>query len=331
MTAARPRPFTLGATSERLAQYILGNMSFVTPVPYPEDVGHDLQCVLHVAVDGDRKLVHSGPAFTVQVKSRKTDLVYQKDHERKWIGEQFDPFLVCVVSRAKPSCEIYSTWNVLNGVLMHGTGKHPGKRNTISKTTKVVLKMGALEHDGQAGVAVPEPERAHPYGGWSMSGDGTLTIPLGPPILSLRPVDVTDIEKAKHWAGVLRGWIELDRANLVRVRNGMYWVYGPKHWETNQPAWSAGDLHNALYSNAVNFSPDDENPHHPTVVENFWHSAEALRRVLQHFHPNDQPLSAGQIAALQTVLTLFEPYRSTMAARLLSARDAEDAPQAQQP
>jgi hypothetical protein len=76
----------------------------------------------------------------------------------------------------------------------------------------------------------------------------------------------------------------------------MFWVYGPKHWETNQPAWSGGELHSALYSNAANFSPDDDNPHHPTVVENFWHSAEALRRVLQHFHPNKQLLSNQQIA-----------------------------------
>jgi hypothetical protein len=130
-------------------------MAFVTPVPYPEDVGHDLQCVLHVAVDGDKKLVHSGPAFTVQVKSRRTDLTYKKDHERKWIGEQFNPFFLCVVSRAKVSCEIYSTWNVLNGVLMHGTGKHPGKSQTPSKTTTVVLRPGVLEHDGQQGVEVP--------------------------------------------------------------------------------------------------------------------------------------------------------------------------------
>jgi hypothetical protein len=69
------------------------------------------------------------------------------------------------------------------------------------------------------------------------------------------------------------------------------------------PAWSAVNLHSALCSNGANFSSYDENPHHPTVVENFWHSAEALRRVLQRFTPHDQPLSGGSGRALRDVLT----------------------------
>jgi hypothetical protein len=323
MTAVRPRPFTQGATSERLAQYILGNMSFVTPVPYPEDIGHDFHCVLHVAVEGDNRLVHSGPAFTVQVKSRRDNLVYRSDYERKWIGEQADSFFVCVANRTMLNCDIYSTWNVLNGVLMHGTGMHPGQDDSPSKTKKIVLKFGALKNDDRAAAAADGHAR-HPYGGCSMSADGTLTIPLGPPVLSLKPHDVNETESAKTWANLLREWIELDRANITRVLNGMYWVYGPKHWETNRPAWSGGQLHSIIYSNRDNFRPDEQNLHRPTVVENFVQTAEALNRVLKRFDPRERPLTSEQTAALEIVLKLYGPYKGTMAGRLLAARGQAD-------
>jgi hypothetical protein len=150
-----------------------------------------------VAVEGDNKLVHSGPAFTVQVKSRRDNLVYRTDYERKWIGEQADSFFVCVANRTMLTCDIYSTWNVLNGVLIYGTGVHTGQEDSPSRTKKVVLKFGALNSDDRA-PEVADSHSRHPYGEYSMSADGALTIPLGPPVLSLKPDDVKDTENAKN-------------------------------------------------------------------------------------------------------------------------------------
>jgi hypothetical protein len=312
MTAARPKPFTQGATSERLAQYILGNLSFVTPVPYPEDVGHDFHCVLYIAPEGDNRLVHAGPAFAVQVKSNRKALEYTKDYERKWIGEQANPFFLCVVNRARLAFEIYSTWNVLNGVLYHGTGKHPGQDYSPSKTTKVVLRPGIL-----AGTHV-DRNSEHPYGEISLSDNGTLTIPLGPPVLSLNPEMVKEPGQARVWAKILGEWIDLDRANIIRVSNGMYWVYGPRYWETNKPAWSSGLVTERIYWNVNNFYEDAGYPYRPTVAENFVRSADALRRVVEQFDTQNGscPLSQSQRGVLDVVLQLYEPFMNTMANRL---------------
>jgi len=276
----------------------------VTPVLRQEDVGHDLQCVLHVPVEDDNKLIHAGPAFAVQVKSNHDDLVYEKDYERKWIGEQDNPFFVCVVNRAELTCEIYSTWNLLNGILKHGTGKHPGQKDSPSRTKKVVLKLGSLGSGAPA-----DRDTSYPYGGISFSGNGTLTIPLGPPILCLTPDRVKDLDSAKACAMVLKEWVDLDRANIVRVAMGMYWIRGPKRAETDRPAWSSGEVFEGIYSNINNLFPDADHPHRPTVVENFVASAYALKRVIEEFDRNElpRPLPSEHVNALENVLNLCAP------------------------
>jgi hypothetical protein len=241
MPGGRLRSFRLGDRNELIAEFVLSTFAFTTRVPRQEDVGHDLLCVLS-NLKGD--MFWAGPSFTVQVKSNCEPLIFEKDHEIAWLDGLDNPFLVVVVSRQDQRVEIYSTWVRLNGILRGGA-------------RRIVLVLG--NHDAQ-------------YEDVTTEEDGSeQRIPLGRPIISTTPTEVIDEKRAEELRLVLQDWVWLDRENIVRRHAGMYWVLGPKSYETNMHV-DPGKFGGFFYSNPQNLL---------TCQQNFGRTATALRVVLR--------------------------------------------------
>ena len=71
-----------GNSSEYIAQVVLNAVSFAAYVPRQEDVGHDFICHLS-EVRGS--MLWAGPSFTVQVKSSRDPIVFEREHELSWL------------------------------------------------------------------------------------------------------------------------------------------------------------------------------------------------------------------------------------------------------
>ena len=203
MPGARPYGFWVGDNAELFAQFVLSSFAFTTSILRQDDVGCDFYCVLS---EKEGNLLKAGPFFTVQVKNKDEDIVYEKEHEVAWIKRQENPFFICVADTDNMTVTLYSTWNRIISVLLGG----PPKR---------VLCFGPIDR------AYPNPsitEKEH-------------RIPLGDPILkvSLKEVLHADDDKKKELKGVLKRWIEIDRENIAYSQMGMYWVVGPPEYETN--------------------------------------------------------------------------------------------------
>lgn len=216
MPGLRSTNLRQGDHGERLAEFILGSFAFTTNVPRPEDIGHDFHCVLAERA-GSAKFLLMGPSFNVQVKSDHQPLRFDHEHEIDWIVKQENPFFLCVMTRETLTCEVYSTWNRVNGFLLYG----------------------------------PKPTLLQPGGEFALpfETDGVLHIPLGPPVVRLTAQDATDA-KVGWVAEVLRPWIQLDRLNIVNAEVGLHWAEGPLNWKTNE-APPSNDL-KRFYWNAKN-------------------------------------------------------------------------------
>lgn len=229
MPGGRLRTFRLGDRSELLVQHLLSGIAFTTPVPRQEDIGVDFLCSL-IAHTKDKGLLRAGPFFTVQAKSKGTDkITYAQPHERAWISQQENPMLVCVADRDTTSMDVYSTWNLLAGVLA-------GHRGT-KEPTKIVLRLG------QASAMWPPIHNLD---------DGTQEILLRHPIAHVTHDDIVNDERAKEIAAVLGAWIIYDRLNIVNSRAGLHWVFAPRSYETNKMPPLDGVLGMAGYWNPKN-------------------------------------------------------------------------------
>jgi hypothetical protein len=237
LAAVRP-----GDSAELLAEFILSTMAFCTRAPRQDDVGHDLFCVLY---ERDSQMLRAGPFFTVQVKTRHEPLIFAKDHEIAWIKNQENPFFLCVVNRERLEIELYSTWNMQNGFLLRGANR--------------ILLVPGRPDDNHQEVTTADDRSEQ-------------VVPLGRPILRASASEVMDEARAAELGAVLKGWVALDRENLVRKSAGMYWVAGPSHYETNRPLTDTPDLNVWFYWNPLNLAQCESN---------FGLVATALRLVLR--------------------------------------------------
>jgi hypothetical protein len=256
----------------------LSSMAFVTPVPRQEDVGHDLLCTL---AERDGRLIRAGPFFTVQVKSDREDLVFEKEHELDWIKNQENPFFLCIADRESLTIELYSTWNMLNGFL-------------AKKAPRVVLVPGGPNDecgkvDTQAG-----PEQV---------------IPLGKPVLRISVQDAMNKERAHDLSMILRDWVLIDRQNIVNRGAGMYWVVGPVSYDTNLSPMGSGQTRVAFYWNAKNLRE---------CLLNFGRATTALRLVLALGVERERlPDWAHRIEGVEQVLGAFSDYLEPLAKKSL--------------
>jgi len=288
MPGSRPAGFLFGASAERLAEFILGSFAFTTPVPYQVDIGHDFHCVLHRPA-ANRRMLRSGPAFSVQVKSTQGPVTYEAGDAATWLSDQESPLFLCIVNRPVLTCSIYSTWNMHNAHLLHGP-------------LRTVLEPNATI--GEFGL----PTRI----------EDTLHVPLGPPVLRLTPADVVDSSLAIGWAELLEPWILIDREIIVNRRAGMFWVMGPRRWTTNEPLpdpdsglqWMVG-----FYRNPKNL---------PRCVDNLLRSAVAVRRIIDSYQAEGHLLDhQPQTDALDRLLEVFDDDLDPLARHVLREREAE--------
>ncbi len=281
MPGARYKDFRLGDGSELLAEFILNSMAFTTRVPRQEDIGHDFFCVL---AEHDRKMIKAGPFFTVQVKRGHRNVVFEKDYEIEWIQKQENPFFVCIVNRDSHSVDIYSTWNMHNGFL----AKH---------ANKVILIPGGPNDTFQE--VQTEEDRSK------------QEMPLGKPILHIDVEDVMNENRVNEYAGIFREWVVMDRENVVNRHAGMYWIVGPKYWETNQSLSKTKEWMTAFYWNAQNLQK---------CQVNFGRSATALRLVTQWAYGLDGEKSqelTPEIESLEQVIKTHSKYLEPLAKQVL--------------
>lgn len=251
LAAVRP-----GDSAELLAEFILSTIAFCTRVPRQDDVGHDLFCVLY---ERDSLLLRAGPFFTVQVKTSHRPLIFSQDHQIAWIKNQENPFFLCVVNRERLEIELYSTWNMQNGFLFR-------------RANRIRLVPGRSDDNHQEVRTADDRSEQ--------------VVPLGKPILRTSASEVMDEARAAELGAVLKGWVALDRDNLVRNSAGMYWVVGPSHYETNRPLTDTPDRKVWFYWNPQNLAQCETN---------FGRVATALRLVIR------QILGAGGEATLEHI------------------------------
>jgi len=217
-------------------------MAFTTRIPRQEDVGHDLFCVL---AERAGNLLTAGPFFTVQVKSKREEVIYDKEYEVMWIKNQENPFFVCVADRENLTVELYSTWNMWNGFL-------------FKAAKRIVLVPGGPDDEYQKV--------------WTCEDRTEQMVPLGRPILRISAKDAMNEERVQSFGAILREWVEMDRENIVNKLAGMYWVVGPIHYETNRSLAESPGRMTAFYWNAKNLR---------RCQLNFGRSATALRLVVR--------------------------------------------------
>ncbi len=122
MPGGRLRTYRLGDRAELLVEQLLAGFAFTTRVPRQEDFGVDFFCSL---TRQEGQFLKAGPFFAVQAKSARDDIVYEKSHELEWIKNQENPLLICVADRNSLAMDVYSTWNLVCGVLNGWRGQRP--------------------------------------------------------------------------------------------------------------------------------------------------------------------------------------------------------------
>jgi hypothetical protein len=248
MPGARLRSFRLGDRSELLVEHLLAGFAFTTRVPRQEDIGIDFLCSL-IASNNGGHLLKAGPFFAVQAKSSAEEIVYEKSHELEWITKQENPLLLCVADRGATAMDVYSTWNLLCGVL---GGALSGR------IAPSCIKL----RPGETGSSWP---------GVRDVGDGSLEILLGKPIIRVTHDDIIDEDKTANIAEVLGSWVALDRMNITNRHAGLYWVVGPTSYDTGRPL--NRDRKVSFYWNPENLDK---------CTKNLRWSATGLWRVLNH-------------------------------------------------
>jgi hypothetical protein len=156
----------------------------------------------------------------------------------------------CVRGRPRGRCDgVYSTWNLLCGVLGGGL---EGK----IKPSRITLRP---EKTGSVWPAVEN------------GADGSQEILLGKPIVRITHQDIVDENRTKKIADVIASWIALDRINIVNRQAGIHFVVGPKTYHTGEPLGPERGV--AFY-----WHPDNL----PQCTANLDLSAVGLWRVLHH-------------------------------------------------
>ena len=228
MPGARLRTFRLGNRSELLVEQLLAGFAFTTRVPLQEDVGVDFFCSL---TRQEGQLLKAGPFFAVQAKSSTDPIVYEEPYELEWITNQENPLLICVADRNALAMDVYSTWNLLCGVLNGWRG--------VKTPRRITLLPGASHHMWP----------------WVQDNDDeTQEIRLGKPIARVTDGEVFDDSRMEHIARTIGEWVELDRTNIVNRHANMHWASAPLTYETNESPLSSPHVGVVFYTNPINLN-----------------------------------------------------------------------------
>lgn len=169
--------------------------------------------------------------------------------------------------------DVYSTWNLLCGILYGWRGQRSASCIRLCP--------------GRSGSRWP---------GFDDLSDGSQDILLGKPIVRISHDEVFDEKRTKRIAEVINEWIMLDRENITNRHAGMYWVVGPREYQTGEPPSRDGT---AIYWNPQN---------QEKCTLNLNRSAGSLLNVLNHPGSRidlSQPMWAERVHALKEILRLF--------------------------
>ena len=282
MPGGHLRTFRIGNRSELLVEQLLAGLAFTARVPRQEDVGVDFFCSL---ISQRENFLQAGPFFAVQAKSPTDAIRYEKPHELDWITTQENPLLLCIADRKALAMDVYSTWNLLCGVL----GGWRGQKQPNS----ILLRPG-VAYNKWPGVVDQD--------------DGSQAILLDKPIARITDADIFDETRMQQIAAFLGEWTALDRTNIVNRHAGMYWVAGPLAYETNKSPWASGQAGVQFYYNPSNLKQGGEN---------LGRVVTGLTLLLPQIADMNQPPWTARMSALQAVLhshwELFdEPVRRVL-------------------
>jgi hypothetical protein len=282
MPGGRLRSYRLGDRAELLVEQLLAALAFTTPVPRQEDIGVDFFCSL---ISQEERLLKAGPFFSVQSKSSTVPIVYEKSYELEWIENQENPLFICVADRDNLAMDVYSTWNLLCGILGGWRGQ--------KRPTRISLMPGAQQY---------------PWPGVENAEDGSQEIRLGKPILRVTVTDMFNDDRIEQITAVMQEWVKLDRTNIMNRHADINWVLGPLQYETGEMPYASG-----RGAAQFHFHPANLNK----VISNLGRVATALTLIERNSQDVKQPAWVERISTLEAVLRshwdLFdEPVRRVL-------------------
>lgn len=195
--------FHEGSRSEYLAQYVFTMLGTVTPVPHQEDSGIDLYCTLTEDV-GRRAFPVA--YFSVQVKSASGPWVFKDADEIRWFIDHPLPLFLCVVDKRSLQLRVY----------------HTTPRFHLWASAAKPARLELTVEDGQSG-------RNTQY-----EGDDEH-FSLSAPIWSATLLELQSAETQRAFGEVMLAWIEVEVANLHRMRSGVNLYSMPAKYTTNDP------------------------------------------------------------------------------------------------
>jgi len=216
-----------GSTYENCANFFLGRIASMVPVPREKDFGIDFYF---------QPRIPSGPRTetvaelgSLQVKGGEEGLAYGglnsrgewREYEFIWLRSLATPLYLARVDADCRSVELFSLWPLWLIFL-----KHTAFPFEVVFTTRAE----ADEH-----YIWQQPTSSHHPDGVG-KGDGMQwTVDLGPPMLRLTQEKLADAAFRQRAIAVLRQWIIYDRLALMRYHQGIPVLDGITKWRTDYP------------------------------------------------------------------------------------------------
>jgi hypothetical protein len=201
MVGTRPRNLHEGSRSEILADYLFSAWGTVTPVRWQDDFGIDLFCTLNELAERAWRVK---AYYTVQVKSAETEWPFAERDEVEWLIHHPTPLFLCAIDKKAHRARIYQTFPRFylwaNGIVPNSLSLKPG-----------------LETAG----AMPT---------WAEGAPCSLSAP----IIEVGVDDLTSNERMQQLWYVLDYWIQRDRENCDRVRQGLLQLTMPPSYIVNE-------------------------------------------------------------------------------------------------
>ena len=189
-----------GSRSEYLAQYVFASFGTSVPVPHQEDTGVDLYCTLTEAI-GQRSWPRA--YFAVQVKSTMDSWRLDGAESVRWLVEHPLPLFLCVVDKRSARIRVYHT-----------------------SPRFYVWSMPPLPDHLEL---VPTAESEGVCTQW----EGNNKFSLSAPILDASVQDLLQDEFYEKAREVLQFWIEIDMANINRLKAGIHSFEMPAKYTVN--------------------------------------------------------------------------------------------------
>jgi hypothetical protein len=189
-----------GSRSEILADYLFSSWGPVTPVRRQDDFGIDLYCTLTERI-GQKARVRD--YYSVQVKSEEDTWKLKDGDAVKWLVEHPTPLFLCMVSKKESRVRIYHVfprfylWAI--GTLPSYLELNPGIGSSGSFTQ------------------------------WENGSSFSLSAP----VIEVGLDDLIDKDRMEKLRDVFSCWVQLDRENCDRVRQGLRRFRMPDAYEVN--------------------------------------------------------------------------------------------------